>query len=132
VGAWGPGPFENDDAMDWLDDLEERGETAIRAALDGAIGKGQPDASAAASAIAAAAIIAASGESTSIELPEDARAWLEQHEIVLRDPLASRARESINRVARDSELRELWDESAELEDWLAAIEQISSTLGSQA
>ncbi len=33
MGAWGSGPFENDDACDWLDELADSGVAALRAAL---------------------------------------------------------------------------------------------------
>ena len=33
MGAWDVGAFDNDDAMDWVADLERRGEDAVRAAL---------------------------------------------------------------------------------------------------
>ena len=34
MGAWGAGSFENDESLDWLDELEERGEAALRDALE--------------------------------------------------------------------------------------------------
>ena len=34
MGAWGSGPFDNDDAADWLAELEDRGIEAIAAAFD--------------------------------------------------------------------------------------------------
>ena len=33
MGAWGAGSFENDDAMDWVYELEEEGLEAVTAAL---------------------------------------------------------------------------------------------------
>ena len=33
MGAWGSGPFENDDACDWLDELADSGVAALREAL---------------------------------------------------------------------------------------------------
>lgn len=33
MGAWGYLPFENDDALDWLDELEAGGADVIRGAL---------------------------------------------------------------------------------------------------
>jgi hypothetical protein len=34
VGTWGAQRFDNDDALDWLAELETDGEAAIRAALE--------------------------------------------------------------------------------------------------
>lgn len=33
MGAWGYLPFENDDALDWLDELEAGGADVVRSAL---------------------------------------------------------------------------------------------------
>jgi hypothetical protein len=34
MGAWGFLPFENDDALDWLHELEEGGADVVRGALE--------------------------------------------------------------------------------------------------
>jgi hypothetical protein len=36
MGAWGFLPFENDDALDWLDELEAGGAEVVRGALTNA------------------------------------------------------------------------------------------------
>lgn len=60
MDAWGPGPFDNDAAADWVGDLGERGLAAVVRAFDDveAVGDGYLDARAGAAAVAAAETVA--------------------------------------------------------------------------
>ena len=62
MGAWGAGPFENDDAMDWAIDLEESGDVGfVVEALRAAESDGYLDAPEGSVTIAAAEVVAALG-----------------------------------------------------------------------
>jgi hypothetical protein len=79
MGAWGTGSFENDDALDFLAELERKGQAAIERALDKVTTLGAaeyleaPEASA---AIAASEVIVALRDRDISRIPEDAGRWV--------------------------------------------------------
>lgn len=115
VGTWGVGPFDNDTALDWRDDLDEAPPAdrvqLVRAALEAADDEGYLDYDVAAEAVAAAAVVASDPA-----LPTELR------------PLAVRALDRV--IGPDSEWRQLWSESDELPDALAGVRQLRATLES--
>lgn len=131
MGAWGTGPFDNDDATGFassLDDLEPDGKVeAIREALAEAAGETDYlERDAGDIAVAAAALVAAQapdgdpvdgeyGPTDDIpELPEELR------------PLAVQALTRV--VADDSALNELWSDSPNGETWFAMVAQLTEVL----
>jgi len=112
VGAWGSGPFDNDDAMDFVGDLANGSTAEVVARLREALALPDdyvesPEGS---SAVAAAALVAARlgynpGNPTVADL-------LVAHPFEADDQLRSSASAALARVAADdSELMELWDEA---------------------
>jgi hypothetical protein len=73
MGAWGYLPFENDDALDWLDELEGGGADVVRGALAKAA-SGYVEVPEGSIAIAAADITAACQGNPSGDLPENVAA----------------------------------------------------------
>ena len=127
MGAWGYLPFENDDALDWLDELEGGGADVIRGALAKA-GNGYVDAPEGSIAVAAADITAACQGNPSGDLPENVADWVTAHgaEIIAED--VELALEAVGRVAgEESELAELWDDADEPE-WRESLEDLSERL----
>ena len=62
MGAWGFGPFENDDALDWMEDFYVEGVSAVEAAfqnVSSSLAEGFIDSPEASMAVAAAEIVAA-------------------------------------------------------------------------
>jgi hypothetical protein len=113
VGAWGSGPFDNDDAADFVDELDGLDEGDRREALAAALTAAADeqdylDGGVASIAVAAAALVAG-GE---------------------QDDLGELAEQALVRVlGDDSELAELWaegDESA----WVAEISKLRQALSS--
>ena len=130
MGAWGVGPFDNDTAADWLAELEELGEAAIRDALTAAADPGDDayiEIDAAAEALAAAEIVAASCGHAAPSLPAAALAWVGAHGVPP-DDLVELALGAAKRVGDASELRELWDEAAN-PAWLTAVHDLRFRLG---
>ncbi len=78
MGAWGYLPFENDDALDWLDELESGGAEVIRKALAKA-GDRYINAPDGAIALAAAEITSASHGNPLGDLPENVADWVTAH-----------------------------------------------------
>lgn len=131
MGAWDAGPFDNDDAMDWVAELEAEGMPAaggaIQAVLDHAVDE-YLEAPVASQALAAAEVVAALRGQPAPELPEDVQGWLAEHPGDPGDELVAAARAAVARVLRQSELAELWEESEEAGTWRAATEDLRRRL----
>ena len=129
MGAWGPGSFDNDDAVSWLSQLEEAPDpTALEQALTAVAEADQLEAPEASIALAAAEVVAALGGQPAPDLPEPARRRVaepgEQPAPALRE-LALRA---VTRVQTRSELKELWDETPDGPRWQAVVANLAARL----
>ena len=131
MGAWGTGPFDNDEAADFaggLDDLsEDKRADAVREALTRAVEEADYlDGDDAAVAVAAAALVAAQcpggDEVDSVYGPKESLPQLP-------DDLRSLAAVALDRVlADDSELKELWEEAESVEQWHEEIARLHQVL----
>lgn len=111
MGAWGSGPFDNDDAADWLYELYECTDLSeIRSALmRTADTSGYLDAPTGAVALAAATVLAGALGQVLDLLPYTVTVWLEQVRPVATADDLHLAQAAVNRVlGEDSELLELW------------------------
>lgn len=126
MGAWGAGTFDNDDALDWLDDLVDGASDAIRLALE-ATDAEQLEAPDASSALAAAEVVAAALGHPAAELPGEVSDWLEQNGTKSAAALAPLARQAVERVRQNSELKDLWEE-ADPSEWTAALDDLRKRL----
>lgn len=122
MGAWGTGSFENDDASDWVYELESSTDdsvirtalTAVASAADGAdVERGEAEC-----AIAAAEVVAAAAGSPGPKLPGEVERWLAEHGASVTADLRDSAVRAVTRARERSELRELWDDAGD-EEWLA-------------
>ena len=131
MGAWDIGPFDNDDASDWLYDLEESSDTSVIAdTLEAVTDAGDdyleaPDCS---TALAAAEIVAALRGHPLPNLPDEAKTWTEANEGLDVSSLVPEALAAVKRIRTNSELKELWDESSEAAKWHATLDDLSSRL----
>lgn len=133
MGTWGVGVFDNDSAMDWVEELvQEEDLDYVVAALQTAVSfAGNQQASLeepeAAEALAAAEVIAALSGNASQQLPEDVIEWLngQQHRI---ETLMELARKAVEIVRSRSELRDLWEESTEKDAWNAVLDDLMHRL----
>lgn len=133
VGAWGPGSFENDDAMDLLADLVDGGGMdVVQSAFDIAEEGAYLEAPEASAAVAAAEIVAALAGRPGEDLPEEAAEWVAANGRAPGEKLVRRARTVVERVRTDSELKELWEEGEEAGEWHAAIKDLLARLGADA
>lgn len=134
MGTWGARAFDNDTAMDWVWELSESDDlsvvtSALEAPLDDdaddVLGAGLCEV-----AIAAAEIVAALKGHPPESLPQEAAAWVKRHKGKLKvdQELIDTAHDAVARVAADSELRELWDESDEVDSWDKAIQDLQKRL----
>jgi hypothetical protein len=134
VGAWGSGVFENDTACDFASTVAEGGGIpALTRALDRVLSSEgnyleAPDAE---EGLAAAEIIARlrshSGEETAYTASIDA--WVKSAQIAASDELVEKAKRSIARIlSKRCELRELWTDSKDFEDWKRSTEEVLTRL----
>jgi hypothetical protein len=129
MSAWTSGLFDNDDALDFIDDLAEAPEwRTVVQALDYVTKQaGYLEAPEGQIAVAAAAIVAAAVGDVTI-LPDNHR----ELKAALRAPpegAVALARSALARVvAPASELDELWQEGDEHDAWLTQIAALQTTL----
>jgi hypothetical protein len=133
MGAWGPGAFQNDQALDWLGEVEsEDDSTLVDDALGTVVGAADGDyldADDCSVAIAAAELVAAMGGQPSPRLPDGIKDWCDEQEEP--DPeMVSDALAALTRIREASELVELWTEGGELNQrWVSGLEDLARRLG---
>ena len=127
MGAWGVQAFQNDDALDWLEELEAGGAEVVRQGLT-AVTNGHIDAPDGTIAVAAAEVTAAAQGNPHGDLPEEVATWVTAHGYEFTAEDAQLALEAVERVAgEESELAELWDEADEPE-WKESLDNLSQRL----
>ena len=132
MSAWSPGNFDNDDALDWLDDLCDSGdEFAVGAALnvvaDWPAGE-YLEAIDCSIALAAAEMVAAALGVPPADLPQEAEEWLERVAPEYGRQEVTLARRAIARIKASSELKDLWKDSNGYEEWLAVVDNLERRL----
>ena len=132
MGAWGVGTFENDDASDWVYQLEEAGDLALvkSALLAAAEPSGYLESPTCAEALAAAEVVAALAGRPAPDLPEEVHAWVKAHRQKVPGDLRQLALRALDQVAGDSELKELWQETDEMEAWADRVQELRGRLDS--
>lgn len=114
MSAWGTGTFDNDDAMDWLVELQATDDEAFLQTTLEAAGECYLEAPEGARILCACELVAALTGQAASDLPEIAREWVEQHPVLDVHALLPIAINGLDRVlAMDSELEELWRENAD-------------------
>jgi hypothetical protein len=130
MGAWGIGSFENDDALDWVIELEEAKNFRILAdAFDIVLDQkdNQPDAHDCTLAICAAEVTAGLLGYPADDLPDEVLEWLDGRP----DPseaLVKMAHGSLSVILEDSELKLLWEETDEFEEWQEIVYDLQERL----
>ena len=132
-GAWDTGPFDNDDALDWVWELtESSGLAVVQEALNSAVDTtGYLEAPTASRALAAAEVVAAMHGKPRPQLPDEVSAWLETHKLAVTEDLVTTARRVVLNVQdlESSELAQLWSESDDLaEIWAADLSDLLERL----
>ena len=126
----GPKIFDNDDAMDWIYDLQEEGSLAdVNEALDLIVrSRSNPlDLTDSRIALAAGEIVAAMNGDSSPELPEEAEDWLIGKPSAS-EVLRAKAEEAIRKILQTSELIDYWTEREQLDSWRFAVNDLIKRL----
>ena len=124
MGAWGTGPFDNDDASDWVYELEKGGITTVESALSEALADGDLVAPTDTNAIAAGEVIAAALGNPAAGLREDILELANGLANSVTADHAARARTAAERVLTGSELSELWGESDDHAEWRETVDDL--------
>ena len=130
AGAWGYESFENDDALDWVENFLKRGgQSAVEKTIASvAKGRGYLQASDGCYAIAACEVLAAAQGRPSTDLPKDVAALAKKLSSKPSDAVRKDARDALDRIlGKESELSELWKDAKEsFEKWKKLIEDLKS------
>jgi uncharacterized protein DUF4259 len=129
VAGWGTGSFENEDAASWLTELrtitvDDLTRILVRAADD----PGYLEAPAAGIAVAAAEVVAALNRSSAEGVPSQVVEWVEKNPQPPTPELKALGIRALERVRRNSELKDLWLEADGLNEWIAAIQDLQTRL----
>ncbi len=131
MGAWGIGIFENDAALDWLNELikstsSEFIEKSIEIVLSEEEYLDYDDCS---SALAASEIIASLRGNPPIKLPDEVESWIAENSVKINEGLTKKAIEAINRIKENSEVKELIGEDTDdINLWINEIDGLISRL----
>jgi len=131
MAAWGTGPFANDDAADWADELTESGNLApARQALAATLDTdGRLEVPEGACAAAAAAVVAATFDGDTSGFPSEVVIWIVTHPDAAGREDARLAVDALERVtSEESELRDVWGDAAGGTDWAREIESLRARL----
>lgn len=126
MGAWASSAFDNDDAWDWLATLSANtGWPVIERAFAAVLvdEEGVRDADVCNVALIAAEVVAAALGRPHADLPAEIVSWLRAVPAV-HPGLPAVAREAIEVIRTDSELRDLWAETDDLDEWLQELERL--------
>jgi hypothetical protein len=139
MGAWGCGSFENDEALDWVYDLEQSKDLSLIAGTLNAVTESVDDyldATDCSMALAAAETVAALAGRPESSLPEEVARWVKerqkessQEHSLVDESVMAKARQAIEAILSDSELKELWEETDDLEQWKATVTDLLKRLG---
>ena len=130
------GPFENDDALEFLDDLEEaepdeRPVKVVRAMRRVVATDGYIEAPLMAEAVAAAAVVAGSVDPECLGRERYRPVWIEDDPLEVDDDLDELAATVLRRALRhdDNEWWELWDEAGLADDVVTSCRRALAWLG---
>ena len=129
AGAWGHKSFENDDALDWVENfLKSGGQSAVEKTIASvAKGSGYLEAPQACYAIAACEVLAAAQGRTSPDMPAEVAAIAKKLPSKVSDSVRKNARDALDRILTGSELNDLWkDSKGSFEKWKKTVEGLKS------
>ena len=130
MGAWGVMAFENDNALDWVGELEDAESTSVLRDALNAVASADDIIEDCEEALAAAEVVAALLGRPLEELPEEVIAFVEEHAKAKPEPeLVMLARTTVERIAEASDLKERWEESDSVKDWYKAMNGLLARLG---
>jgi len=133
MGAWGPGSFQNDTALDFLDQVLRSESTDLVEDALMAAATAQPDPEldmqTAEKALAACEMVAAAYGRDSEDVPEAAREWIRDHEGEFHESMLKIARRAAGRVVSEiPAYQELWFDPAKAAAWADRVRDLATRL----
>jgi len=130
MGTWDSGSFDNDEAMDWVYELEEADDFSILAeSFETVIEQrdDSPDETDCAIAICAAEVVAGLFNNPADDLPAEVVSWIEDQPTPP-ESLRKLARTSLRVILQDSGLKELWEETDIYHEWEESVRDLLTRL----
>lgn len=135
MGTWGIKNFENDGAADFTSDVIENGKSLIKEAIVKVSELSDdeyleaPDCE---NALASIEFIAAFKGKPSDDLPEEVIDWIKKNDLLdfrsgflgKRIDMIDLSLKALDRILNNSELKELWEEGDEFEEWKKILEDL--------
>lgn len=129
MGAWGVSTFENDDAVDWLEELIGSVNLLILYSTFEMLEEDYLECPDGCNALAAAEVVAALNNQARASFPEQAKQWVATHKNDKSDDLLDLALNAVDKViSKSSELNELWKKSDEYGEWLKDVASLKLAL----
>ena len=128
MGAWGTGSFENVDAVAWVAGLGAVTPEELMGILERAADDPEYlEAGTARVAVAAGEVVAALNGSAAEGAPAGIVEWAGKH--IGTPELKAVAGRALDRVRRNSEVKDLWMEADGLNEWIAAVRELQGRVG---
>jgi hypothetical protein len=130
MSAWGHRAFENDAASDWASELDVSPDlSTIEAALNLVLGKKskRSESSVCCTALAAAEVVAALLHRPAQDLPQQVKVWLKEKPKPS-SALVGKAVAVTDTILENSELKELWAETSDFDNWKASVVELRGRL----
>jgi hypothetical protein len=132
MSAWGGGSFENDNALDWAYELQQYDDlglvmSTLKQAIDDDLiryGDGFISTYNVDTAIAAAEVVAALSGRPSEALPLDITGWIQRHSLYVAPDIMELAICVVTRALNTQELRDLWADQTDYDEWKSAVEDL--------
>lgn len=130
MAGWGTGSFENEDAQKWLGELKSLGLDDLKNIFAHADESDYTEAPEASVVVAAAEVVAALKGAPNEKLPREIVDWTSHTKIDSPSDLSELAVRAVEKVRRNSELKDLWLEAEGLNEWTAALQDLQTRLTS--
>ena len=131
MAGWGTGSFENEDAVNWIAELPSIDSDGLKKILVRAADESDyleaPDASI---VIAAAEVIAALKGAPAERAPREVMDWVGKSKTAWPPDSNQLAIRAVERVRRNSELKDLWLQAEGLNEWIASLQELQNRLAS--
>jgi Domain of unknown function (DUF4259) len=128
MADWGTSSFENDDAQAFLAELHAKEPVELRRILTHAADVDYLQGPECRVVVAAAEIIAIAKGAPPQSVPRPIAEWISRTEGAPSAEMNELARQAVNKVRLNSELKDLWLEAEGLNDWSAVLQNLEQRL----
>lgn len=130
MGAWGWSIYENDDALDLVNDIlsTKSGAGFIKEFKDFLDNIDLSDMIACSKALVYADIIGATRKFPSSQTPDELKKWLADKNIHFSDDSMRLLKQYLVKIVAGSELNDLWKESDQYENWKGSVNEVIQKL----